>query len=243
MKKVLIFVISAQFPPYDRMIPQAMETWDDSSLEGTETIFYCGEPDRPNTDRIIYFQIKEGYDGMGHKDLAAYRWALECRQWDYMARVNASCYVHKRRLRDHCQQLPDKGLMRGLVVGAHPYCGVQRPFMWGGGQYIFSRDVVQTFVDNGDKWNHGVMEDCSMSELAHDTGIVMDTNGRVCSVNKQGDGWVAVAYNGEGQGGSFATFKETADSLHDQFFFRVKNDGDRTVDAEVMRLLKQYLPA
>lgn len=242
MKNVLIFVISAQFPPYDRMIATAMETWDDASLEGTETIYYCGAPDRPNSDRIIYFPVEEAYATMGHKDLLAYRWALDCRRWDYMARVNASCYVHKRRLREYAQTLPESGLFRGLIVPNHPYCGVNRPFCWGGGQYVISRDVIAAFVDGAERWRHDVMEDVAMSELAQEAGFALDGNGRCASINKQPDGnWNCITYGSPIGGFEFSEFAEVR-RLEDQFFFRCKQDADRNADAETMRLLKQYLP-
>lgn len=243
MKRVLIFVLSATIPPYRAMICTSLDTWDQLYSHGVQSVFYTGNPPchEIGEHKLISFPVDESYATIGHKNLAAYRHALELK-WDYMARVNASCYVHKRRLRNYCQSLPETNLMRGVVSDPHEFCGSKRPFMWGGGQYIFSRDVIEAFVANGAQWNHSVMEDVAMSELAHDLGIPLDNTGRMCSVQKKGDGWTALRYNSDGVAGDFATFKEMAEALDDQFFFRVKHDGDRDSDAEAMRLLKQYLP-
>jgi hypothetical protein len=244
MKTVLIFVISATTHPYRKMIDTQMETWDSEGVDGTGTVYYTGNPAfTPEDYRVVSFPIDEAYATMGHKDLLAYRWALESRPWDYMARVNASCYVHKSRLLEYAQPLPESGLFRGLIVPNHPYCGVSRPFCWGGGQYLISRDVIEAFVAVGDRWRHDVMEDVAMSELAQESGFSLDGNGRCCSINKQPDrNWNCVTYGSPIGGFEFSDFAEVR-RLEDQFFFRCKCDSDRNTDAEVMRLLKQYLPA
>ena len=72
MKKVLILVLSSNKHPYDVMIDTQMSTWDSFEVDGTQTIFYCGDPVKDNTDKIIYFPIKEEYSTMGHKALLAF---------------------------------------------------------------------------------------------------------------------------------------------------------------------------
>lgn len=227
MKTVLIYVLSAWRPPYDKMIDTAKATWDAEPLKHTLTWYYCGNPVGNDGPRVVSFDAgAEDYNTIGRKNIMAYEWALGL-QWDFMARVNASCYVHKRRLLDHVQTLPATGLIRGICSAPTPACGVNRPFMWGGGQFIISRDVIEAFVRKKDHWRHDVMEDVAMSELAQDLGFSLDCNGLVCSINRTSDGDRLITYNGP----------EDA-----QFFFRCKYDPDRNVDADIMRSLKQTLP-
>lgn len=226
MKTVLIYVLSCHNQPYDQMIRTSMETWDAEPLDGTRTVYYCGEPTGGDTDRVISFPVEEDYKTIGRKNLYAYPRAMQW-EWDYMARVNASCYVHKRRLLEHVQHLPLHGVIRGAVSPPTPTCGVSRPFMWGGGQFILSRDVVQAFVNNRYAWRHDVMEDVAMSELAQDCGFTLDDKGMFCSINFTDGKRSVITYNGPEEA---------------QFFFRVKYDPDRNVDAQIMRELKQTLP-
>lgn len=240
MKRVLVYVISANIHPWRQMIDTALETWDLDYEEDVPTAYYCGNPPHENP-AIKSYPIDENYKTMGQKDILAYRDSLEW-PWDYMARVNASCYVHKRRLLDHVQTLPEKGVFRGVVLGPTITCGTNRAWMWGGGQFIISRDVMEAMVANSHRWRHDVMEDVAMSELVQECGFSLDSQGRFCSVNRVPGGWSCITYGSPIGGFEFSDFAEGISRLEDQFFFRVKDDADRNVDAQVMRLLKQYLP-
>lgn len=242
MKTVLIYVLSAHIPPYGQMIETAMETWDAEPLEGTRTVYYGGNPMPAggDTDRIISFPVNEDYKTMGQKNLYAYPAALKW-SWDYMARVNASTYVHKRRLLERVQSLPERGVIQGIQSSPTYVCGVNRPFLWGGGNFIFSRDVVEALVANGHRWRHDVMEDVATSELAQDCGFALNNHGIFCSIDKQTDGWLLLSYHGK-SGFTFTDFKELETKADDQYFIRCKHDPDRRVDADVMRQLKQHLP-
>ncbi len=220
------------------MIDTSMRTWDALPVAGVRTVFYCGNPVKPDTERIISFPVEEDYKTIGQKNLLAFPRALEW-EWDYMARVNASCFVHKRRLLEHVQGLPALGVVRGLVSAPTHTCGVARPFLWGGGQMILSRDVVEAMMARKSEWRHDVMEDVALGELAQDCGYTLDSGARVCSVNRHEDGWQVIAYNGK-PGFNFKDFSDI-DRLDDQFFFRCKNDADRKDDAKVMRLLAHHL--
>lgn len=242
MKTALIFVLSSHNPPYAAMIDTAMQTWDAQLLAGTRTVYYCGNPVGGDTDRVVSFDSGvEDYKTISRKNMLAYEWALRL-PWDYMARVNSSCYVHKRRLLDHVQSLPQNGVMRGLISGATHTCGVKRPFMWGGGQFIMSRDVVEAMVENKELCRHDVMEDVAMSELAQECGFAINGNGLFASINKQDEKtWMALSYNSAVDSFEFTDFADIK-RLSDQFFFRVKHDPDRRVDADVMRQLALHLP-
>lgn len=239
MKTVLIYVLSAHFAPYGKMMQTSMETWDAHPLEGTRTIYYCGVPVGGDTDRVISFPVDEAYKHMGHKNIAAFRHALTLK-WDYMARVNSSCYVHKRRLLEHVQALPDAGVMQGIVSAPTPVCGCKDSFMWGGGQFIFSRDVIQAFVSRAGQWRHDLMEDVAMSELARTAGVDLRSEGRVCSIEKTPTGWSVLVYNGPEPGFEFTDFADL-NRLEGQYFYRVKYDPDRSVDAFLMKQMAQAL--
>lgn len=218
--------------PYPRLMETSRETWDSVEVAGAPTWYYSTTM-KDHPPRTAQFPGGTGIYAMGHKDLLAYRWALDSmRDWDFMARVNASCYVRKTLLFDHVQTLPATGLMRGLVAPK----GDGTMYMWGGAQFIMSRDVVKAMVNNQDKWQHDQMEDVSMSRLTAELGILHDGNGRSCSINQRPGGWMCFTYN-SGPGFDFKDFSEFKEKAGDQFFIRVKQDGDREKDMWIMREL------
>jgi len=229
VKTVLIYVITTRLSPWNTMVQLAQETWDKPRVEGVQTWFYSEMNHEPKREHLQCFAVSPGLNNMGHKDIMAYRWALDNLKWDYMARVNASCYVRKQALLDYCQKIPTANLIRG--VKASPI------FLWGGGQYIMTPDVVKAFVDNAGKWNHKIMEDNAMSELAVELGIPLDGNGRACSINRKDDRWLCIAY-GQGCQASFE-FRQMEEmrNASDQFFIRCKQDHDRNQDHVIMREL------
>ncbi len=232
MKKVLILVVSADIPPYDKMIQTSLQTWDSINIEHCETVFYCGASNKTNTDKIIYLPVKESLHSMGYKMLIAFDWALKNKEFDYIARVNSSCYVNKKELIKHIQTLPDKNIFAGLKVN-HSY---NQEWLWGGGQFIFSKDVIKELLINKSHWDHDLMEDVAVSFLANKIGIPF-TDGKACSIDKNNEGWQLTSYGSESF--RFTDFKECAKSNH--FFYRVKQDYDRNQDAYIMNQLFENL--
>lgn len=232
MKKVLILVLSAEAKPYGEMITTALNTWDSLSVEGCETIFYCGKSEKKNTDKIIYLPVPHRILSMGEKTIQALEWALKYREFDYIARVHSSCYVDKKQLINYVQTLPENNLFSG--VEATSQNGFQ--FLWGGGHYIISKDVVQKIVDNKSKWNHSIMEDESMSLVVSGLGIPFHA-GKSCSINKRESDLLCIGY-----GGDSVEFTDFADLKKlNNHFYRVKNDADRGVDEFVMNELFKAL--
>lgn len=229
MKKVLIAVIGANMRPYPMLMKAQMETWASRSVPGVDTLFYS-TPMTPAMPGVLILEMPDGYYQMGRKNLAMFPHALK-RDWDYMARVNASCYVLKAKLLEYVQSLPDSNLFRGIYSNQHG-------FMWGGGQYIFSRDVVQKMADHANLWDHTVMEDDAFSRFARKLGIPLDKDGRFASINRHGDGWLLLNYNAppNQSGPTFKDFNELK-TFPLPHFIRVKQDGKRHEDVEIMHKL------
>jgi hypothetical protein len=130
---------------------------------------------------------------------------------------------------DFVQGQPDTRLLQGVNAGG---------WLWGGGQYIMSRDAVDYIVRNGEQWDHSVMEDVAVSNLAKVKGIPLNYGCASCSINMvQPSGYLTIQYIGGGQTGfHFEDFSEFK-SKNKCHFIRVKQDGDRTKDAFIMREL------
>jgi hypothetical protein len=235
MSRVLVYVLSAHQHPYGQMIQNSMETWDRNHDQGVDVKYYCGYP-IINTDRIISVPVEESYATIGYKNIAAFERALQW-DWDFMARPNASCYVHKEKLWQFCQGLKPTGLVMAVMATPTPHCGVQRPFLWGGCQVIMSRDVVEAIVRNAHLWRHDLIEDVALGELVQDLGFTVDVKLPSCSINKNETDWTLISYFGESKKGSFQDIIKGDNHI----FLRCKHDADRSVDADVMRLLHDFL--
>lgn len=233
MKKVLVAVISCQDAVYAPMIETSLRTWDSIEVAGCETIFYCGLPQKQNTDKMVYFNIPESLFSMGHKDLAFFEYVLKNKEWDYMARVNSSCFVDKKELIKYIQTLPEKEVFEGLNVVTD---GVIQ-YTWGGGQYIISRDVIQLIVDHKKEWNHNEMEDMAMSKLVMRNGITPQ-QGRACSIDNMASGMHTLVVYGHGEGCDFSNWNEFK-KPDGQYFYRIKQDNARHLEPEIMEQLKR----
>lgn len=233
MKKVLILAIGCQLDPWNKMIQTSLNTWDSISVEGVETIFYCGHPLKQNTDKIIYFDVKENYHTMGEKMLQAFDWALKNKDFDYIARVNGSCFVDKKQLVKFIQALPEFNCFSALEVTDKD---ASMNWAWGGGQFIISKDVIEKIVNNKPYWNHGVMEDVALGRFIHKMNIPY-LPGKACSINKTGKGWILIGYGGDSI--EFTNFEDVKNL--ENHFYRVKIDNDRDVDAFLMNELFSVL--
>lgn len=231
--KILILVLSADFPPYGKMIETAINTWDSVEVEEMETVYYCGRSNIEDTNKIIHLPIHEGLLNIGHKTIAALEWALNNNDFDYIARVHSSIYVDKKRLKEYVYFLPIENLFAGVEtnsVNGFQYC-------WGGVGYIISRDVVQRLVDNKQRWCHQHMEDESMSKLAGELGIPFFPL-KSSGIDYMGnDEWRIISYNGESI--SFTNFEDIKRLNH--HYYRIKVDGNRDRDEYVMNQLFKVL--
>lgn len=232
MKKTLILVLSADFPPYDQMIETSRKTWDSIEVEGTETVYYCGASKKENTDKIIYLPVTEGLLNMGFKTIAAFEWALQNKEFDYLARPHSSTYVDKKRLQEYVQTLPNENVFAGAIADSQN--GFK--FCWGGAHYLISKDVIKKIVENKYLWEHKYMEDESMSLVVSKLGIQF-TDGKSGSIDKLENGWHCISYGGESI--TFNEFEELKRLKH--HYYRVKCDGNRWMDGFVMEELFKVL--
>lgn len=235
--KVLILVLSARRDPWDKLMDTSIQTWDAEDHPQTQTLYYCGKSTEPSTEKVFYSPaLTEELEDVSSRTIEAFEKALTIPDWDFLARPNSSCYVHKKNLVKFCEALPKENILYGLLTSGGR--GVQ--LLWGGGQYIISRDVVEKMVVNKNKWNHKLMDDESITRLAEELDIPMASKGYCASINLLPDGSYFFMAYGAGDNSVFTKFEDMKADNH--YFFRCKHDPDRTVDLKVMRELGRCLP-
>lgn len=234
MKKILILVLSCDIPPYDQMVQTSLNTWDSIDNPQCETVYYFSNQNKNSAGKFLYLPIHESLHTMGHKLLGAFEWALENKEFDYIARPHSCIYVDKKYLVEYVNELPNKNVFAGPVVIDNPN------WVWGGLGFLLSKDVVQKIVKNKQHWNNGEMEDKALSYMVTRLKIPY-TNGAGCSIDQYGESWLCLSY-GETRSKSF-TFKEFSEvpEKSNQFFYRVKQDKNRDKDKYIMEQLFENL--
>jgi hypothetical protein len=212
-----------------------METWDSENHPQTQTLYYCGRQTGPEQWPNVFYSphFDEELERVAPRTMEAYEHALTIPNWDFMARTHSSTYVHKRNLVDFCETLHRKNLLLGLLVTG------ERPFLWGGGSYIMSRDVIEQLVANKDKWNNGIMEDNSLTDLANELGIPMSGKGRMASIDQHGNEYLVTTY-GVGSGFTFTDWDDV-NKAQPHYYFRCKQDLRRHEDLMIFRKLHKHL--
>lgn len=233
MKHTLILVLSAIRKPWGAMMEKQMSTWDSIEHSNTTTLYYVGNEGTPGP-KVFVSGLDEGLRNIGRRTIEAYEHALTIPGWTHLARPHSSCYVHKRKLAEYVDALPDVDVMYGLQ--ADTIHG--ESFLAGCGHYLFSRDVIARLVEHKDKWDHSIMEDNAVSKLSKSIGIPWGKI-KTCSIDPYpGGGWQCIAYHGL-PGISFTDFNDL--NKLDQCFYRVKYDPDRSVDLKLMDELFKHL--
>lgn len=238
---VLILVMSAQRHPWGMLLNTSRETWDAVEHPQTRTLYYCGYDAGTHSgiSNVFFAERDESISNLTKRTQEALERAAAMPGWDYLARVNSSCYVHKANLVRHCAGLPSTGVLQGLLT----HDGGGATLIWGGGQYVMSRDVVEKLAGNKPAWRRygQQMEDQAITRVAEDCGIEA-TPGRCCSIDDLKEGrWRCVNYGGESNF-EFTDFADVAAKAGDHYFFRVKQDHDRNLDVMLMRKLMEVLP-
>lgn len=235
MKTVLIFVLSSANDHYPKLTLASLDTWESASVDGVTTYFYS-DPTPIRNPKVISFPVGKGIYQEGKQDLLAFEWALKQLPWDYMARVNASCYVRKSKLIEYVQSLPEKRCFRGVIGKKED--GTE--YLWGGSQLIMSRDVIDGMVAQRGHWNHSEMEDVSLSLMAKCLGVPLDGLGRAVVISKNRN-WHGVFYC-DGQQGAFdfESFQELENKATYHHFFRVRQFPENpAMSIHIMREMKK----
>src|ERR1035437_2093505 len=220
------------------MIKTSLATWDSIDVEGVDSIFYCSQKDNPNwknSDKVMYFDTGNTLNDMMEKNAEMYQWALLNKEFDYVARINASCYCDKKKLIEYVQGLPNENVFVGVEV-TNVAKGNEK-WSWGGTNFIFSKDVIQKLIDNRHNFRRDIMEDMATSFIINKLGIEYIKGIPSCSIDKNGSEWICISYIGKSI--SFTDFADLKDLGH--AFYRCKQDADRTQDKFVMEELYKVL--
>lgn len=234
--RVLILVLSAMREPWGEMLETQKETWDSVEHPQTSTVYYVGMNPFTFIDQNIFYSKfhDEELERVSARTLEAFNWSL-IHDWDFVARAHSSTYVHKKNLVDFIRTLSMTNTLCGLMTTG------DNPFMWGGGGFIMSRDVIEKFVTHPEAWNLGIMEDNSITEAARKLDIPLNGSGRMASINMMPNGTNLCMTYGLGESFNFVDYADIH-KAGPHYFWRCKQDLRRHEDLRIMRELKKHLP-
>jgi hypothetical protein len=238
---VLILTLSARREPWNNLMDAQIETWDSEHNDQTKTRYYVGQlgqqavadPFRLPRGTAVWYSdnLTESLEDVSPRTIEAFERALAL-DWDYLARPHSSTYVHKANLVKFCETLPATNVLCGIETGGPD------SFIWGGGHFLFSRDVITEMVANKGKWNKNVMDDQSLTLMAKELGVPV-TPGVTATINMNPDNYLCLTYNA-GENFEFTTFENIGERLNPHFFVRCKQDLRRHEDARIMRELHKH---
>lgn len=243
--KALILVLSARREPWGSLMDASRETWDAEEHPQTRTLYYQGRDEQrdaagyPYKPDVIVSWLTEELHDVSARTIEAFELSLDMAKWDFIARPNSSCYVHKKNLVAYLETLPRENQLRGLLAYGSE---VGKQLLWGGGQYIISRDVVEQFVAHKAEWRLDLMEDEAITRMAEALEIPM-LPGRSATIDLMPSGIHSCTLYGHGNSFTFTDWSDIGRfSSREHHFFRCKQDSDRTGDVRVMRELRRVLP-
>jgi len=125
----------------------------------------------------LVINIPEHWATIGAKTLAAFRYALENFDFEYLFRSNSSSYVDSDALVSKTRAFSSQNLYAGFPGKSKD--GLD--FASGAG-ILMSRDVVELIVENSHLWRHGLIDDVALADLISrlpETGIELTPLPRV----------------------------------------------------------------
>lgn len=232
--KVLITILSCQNEPYPRLQETIKNTYASHHVDGVEIVYYYGLPRQSNTYNELYLPIPEKHANIGYKTAYAFEYFLK-KEFDYLFRVNCSCYVDQERLVEWLEDKPREEFYAGVEADY----GIR--FMHGSG-YILSRDVVVLVVNNKWSLDSTIADDVALGKLLIDLDIPFYNKfGHACFGFNSNDTYdiFKIVDGIETRYTNLTKIKK--EYFNGAFHIRCKHPIDRTIDIQLMNLTHKLL--
>lgn len=234
--KILNAVIAFQGEPYTSMQNTIKNTYGSLDIPEIEIAFYYGIPLKENTNIDYYFNVSEGFENMGRKNILAFEHFLN-KDFDFLFRTNSSSYVNPKELLKWLKDKPMQNFYSG-VEAKHTI-----NFMHGNG-IILSRDLVKKIVDNKNLWDHSHIEDVALGKMMTFFNIPFFNNFCSSYFNHNIDGSYDIWQTRDGKVNIFRNINELEKNHFENIFhFRCKHTdpNDRKRESALMKKLHKIL--
>ena len=121
---------------------------------------------------VISVDLPDRYFLIGLKTIAAFRFALENLEFDYIYRTNISSYVNIERLIQFGERLPSGDVYSG------PFAKHDEIKFASGSGYFLSKSLVRKVVDESSFWNHAEIDDVALGQLISRLGGIKFVDAR-----------------------------------------------------------------
>lgn len=124
--------------------------------------------------KTIKIEIPDRYFLIGLKTLAAFIYALENFDFDFVYRTNISSYVEIERLFEFGKNLPSGDVYSG------PFANHEEITFASGSGYFLSRSLIEKVIESRNDWNHLEIDDVALGQLTSNfQGLKLVPTGRI----------------------------------------------------------------
>ena len=218
--KILMLVIACDTHP---LFKQLKIEWRKNLHPSVKTIFIQYSPNVDKTilvdDDTLFLPGTESFEAITRKTVESIEYFLQDSSFTHVIRSNLSSVWHFPRLIEYLETREKTGLFTG-VVGMDN----SRYFVSGAGIHM-SRDVAELLVKHKEKvYTYNFQDDLAMSYALHDLGV------KITSIQKRLDLLTPELFHSNKN-------RIPKNAYH----FRLKQEGDRSLEPEFMRELIQLI--
>jgi hypothetical protein len=171
--KVLILVSNSTFYPSNLIVPFIKKTWGKDKR--VDTIYYEGGGEEVTfKNNVLKLDVASTSEKVNEKGIKAFRWVLENRDFDFVFRCTTTTYLNIDGLLRFLDDKKPKNFFCG-PVDYYPPLNIpqdQKIMFVSGAGCFFSKDVLETFMQNIEKYDESLNDDVGISKLLiSDLGI------------------------------------------------------------------------
>lgn len=159
--KVLILVLASDKYPSPINEKAQFDTWVQTAFKNNiEVVFYKGGDKTEFSKHYLTLDIEDGIMQVGYKTIEALKWVYETFEYDYVFRVNSSCYVNIPELIKFLQNTKSKLPLYAGYKLSSSVCN----YIIGVG-ILLNKQSIELIIQNENKWDHSYIDDISLGLL------------------------------------------------------------------------------
>ena len=159
--KILILVLASDKYPSPINEKAQYDTWVQTAIKNNiDVVFYKGGNKTEFSQPYLTLNIQDGIMQVGYKTIEALKWVSNIFEYDYVFRVNSSCYVNIPELIKFLQNINSNLPLYAGYKLTSSVCN----YIIGVG-ILLNKQSIELILQNENKWNHSYIDDISLGLL------------------------------------------------------------------------------
>mgnify|MGYP001166256811 FL=1 len=165
--KVLILVLASDKYPSPINEKAQYDTWVQTAIKNNiDVVYYKGGNKLKYERPYLTLPVDDGIMQVGYKTIEALKWITDTYEYDYVFRVNSSCYVNIPELIKFLQNI---NFNLPLYAG-HKLSSSLCDYIIGVG-ILLNKKSVELIQKNENKWDHSYIDDISLGLLFKELNV------------------------------------------------------------------------